>query len=375
MDRPALLLLAVLLASCSATATPGQSASAVAAPSPSDQPTSSPDAAGIGGQLAYVAGMDPQIHLLDLATGESRQITELLPEHAELTAAAPMRPALSCGFGPWGLTWSPDGEHLAFSYGACDSVVYVVNLDGELRRVGDGRSPAWSPDGTRLLHGVNLPWTPCGAGCLPDPDRGAWDLRVLDLAEPGESRPFTVDGSTAGAGSMRWSPDGTTIAYGAPPPPDAGPQSAFGATYLIDAAGGAPRLVVEGALPVGWHPDGRLLVSREEDSSVHAIDLGSGDSTPIAPAQTSTVAPDASRTVAWTVDPVTGATGALLLDADGRTLADFRGQALAWAPDSSMLAALDAWTILLVSRDGSLLATYPIEPGGAGGVGGWRPGS
>ena len=374
MSRPTIVLFAILLASCTG-GVPGESTSATSTPATSVSTTPSPAVASIGGQLAYVSGLDPQIHLLDLATGESRQLTELLPEHAELTATAPMRPALSCGFGPWGLTWSPNGEQLAFSYGACDSVVYVVDLEGALRRIGDGRGPAWSPDGTRLIHGVNVPWSPCGAGCLPAPDPGAWDLRVLDVAEAGESRPFTDDGSTAGAGSPSWSPDASTIAYGAPPPADGEPQQAFGATYVIDASGGEPRLVGVGALPVGWHPDGRLLVSRENDGSVHAVDVVTGDSSPIGPAQTSSVSPDASRIVAWTTDPVTGATGALLVNSDGRTLADFRGQALAWAPDSSMFAALDGWSILLVGRDGSLLASYPIDPGGGGGVASWRPGS
>ena len=78
------------------------------------------------GEIAYVAGDDPQIFLLDLATGDSRQLTELGPKDAELSLAAPLQPALSCGFGPSSLAWSPDGSMLAFAYGSCDSVVYIV---------------------------------------------------------------------------------------------------------------------------------------------------------------------------------------------------------------------------------------------------------
>jgi Tol biopolymer transport system component len=378
MLRTAILLIATLLASCSAPAVPGDSASASPTPAPSlpASPKASP-AASVNGQLAYVAGVDPQIHLLDLATGESRQLTELRPEHADVTASGPMRPALSCGFGPWGLTWSPDGEHLAFSYGSCDSVVYVVDLDGGLRRIGDGRGPAWAPDGSLIVHGVNMPYCPSGGGCQEDPAPGVWDLRILDLAEDGESSPLTIDGSTAGAGSATWSPDGSTIAYGAPPTRGEGEQDVFGATYVIGARGGEPRLVGPGALPVGWHPDGSLLVSMEDDSSVHAVDLVTGDTTPIGPAQTSTVSPDASLIVTWVTNPVSGAMRSVLRDLDGKTLADFRGQPLAWALDSSALAAIDHETssILVVGADGSLVATHRIEAAGGGGTGSWRPGS
>jgi len=377
MKRRALLLLAALLASCSASpsASPSSSSSPVATPSAA----SASDAAGAHGQIAYVAGLDPQIHLLDIATGESRQLTELRPEHAELTASGPMRPALTCGFGAWSLTWSPDGEHLAFSYGSCDSVVYVVDLEGTLRRIGDGRAPAWSPDGTRLLHAANVPYSPCGPGCGAEPpDPTAWSLRILDLADDGESRPLTDDGSTSGAGSPAVSPDGSTIAYSGPPPAGGAGEGVFSATYLIDAAGGEPRFVGNGIWPQRWLPDGRLLVTSEADSSVLAIDLDTGDSTVVAPPQTSMISPDASRIVAWVLDPVSGEQTSQLLDGTGEVLAHIRGDAvLAWSPDSSALAALDRTTssLLILGRDGALLATHRIELEGGGGSGAWRPDS
>jgi WD40 repeat protein len=327
-----------------------------------------------------VAGADPQIHLLDLTTGEVRQLTSLLPENAELTSSGPMRPALTCGFGPSSLTWSPDGQHLAFSYGSCDSVIYVVDLDGNLRRIGDGRGPAWSPDGSRLLHAANIPYSPCGVGCQGEPpEPGAWDIRIVDIADEGESMPLTDDGSTSGAGSVTWSPDGTTIAYSAPPPGGAGQLGVFSATYLIDAAGGEPRFVGNGIWPQRWHPDGRLLVTREEDGSVLAIDLVTGDSSVIAPPQTSTISGDASLMVAWVTDPVSGESTSQLIDAGGHVLASLRGEAVAWAPNSNALAAFDptASAIVVLGRDGSLLATYRIvlEGGVGGGPGSWRPGS
>lgn len=372
----AFLLLAALVASCSAppsVSTPPSSTS-VASPSAA---TASEDA-GLHGQIAYVAGIDPQIHLLDIATGESRQLTELRPEHAELTASGPMRPALTCGFGAWSLTWSPDGRHLAFSYGSCDSVVYVVDLEGTLRRIGDGRGPAWSPDGTRLLHASNVPYRPCGPGCGEDPlEPTAWSLRIVDLADEGESRPFTDDGATSGAGSPAWSPDGSTIAYSGPPPAGGAGEGTFSATYLIDAAGGEPRFVGSGIWPQRWLPDGRLLVTNEADSSILAIDLVSGGSSVVAPPQTSALSPDASRSVVWVTDPATGEGSSQLLDSDGAVLARIRGDAVAWSPDSDALAVLDRVTsaMLILGSDGAVLANHRVELDGGGGTGSWRPGS
>jgi Tol biopolymer transport system component len=391
MNRLQLVLLAILLASCATVpaGSPGASSAMSSTPaerppgSPSarpSQPPSAPPPAGASersGQIAYVAGLDPQIFILDLATGESRQLTELRPQHAELTASGPMRPALTCGFGPWSLTWSPDGTKLAFSYGSCDSVIYVADLDGRLRRIGDGRGPVWSPDGSMLIHGANVPYSPCGAGCMVDPaEPGAWDLRIVNLAEEGESRPLTLDGSTSSAGSATWSPDGTTIAYSAPPDGGAG-QETFGATYLIDAAGGQPEWVGNGIWPRGWHPDGRLLVTSEEDSSALAIDLVTGDSSTIGPPQTSTISPDATLVVAWVPDQVTGGPISRLLTADGKVVAELPGDVVAWSPDSSAFAAVERSTssMLILGRDGSLLASYDIRLEDASGAGSWRPGS
>lgn len=396
MHGRAALALALLLASCAApAASPGvspitapPSASAAqpfgGAPSPNGSDPAAPSHSasplasgmpGLTGQVAYVAGADPQIHLLDLATGATRQLTALLPEHAELSAMGPLRPALSCGFGPYGLTWSPGGDFLAFSYGSCESVVYVIDLDGNLRRVGDGHGPAWSPDGTRLVHSINIAYSPCGADCLPDVEPGAADLRILDLAGGGESRPLTVDGSTAFASSAVWSPDGSMIAYSAPPPSGSPPEM-FGATYLIDAGGGAPRLVGSGAYPMGWQSDGRLLVRMEGDSTIRAVDVETGQSSLVAPPETATVSPDGALFVTNEFESDSGEQRAVLRDAAGRSLATVRGHGLAWAPDSTALAATEPGEIVILGRGGSLLGRYPVgNEGTFGGSGAWRPGS
>lgn len=378
MNHRPLLVLALVVAGCTTQASPSAPA---ATPPPTGEPSGAPtaSAAALTGEIAYVGGAaeDPQIHLLDLVTGESDQLTHLRPEHAELTASGPMRPVLSCGFGPSGLAWSPDGSLLAFAYGGCDTVVYVVDLAGELRRIGDGRGPAWSPDGTLLLHAANVPFSPCGVACQEQPEPGLWDLQVAVVADEAPSGPFTPDGSTSGAGSPTWSSDGSMIAYSGPPPRGAAPE-VFSATYVIGADAGEPRMIGVGAWPLGWHPDGRLLITSEEDGSVHAVDLETGDSDQVGPAQTATIAPDVSLVVAWAdADPVTGRWRSRLLTTEGDSVADLPGDVVAWAPGSDALILADAMRsmLVLVDRSGAVLASYEAPTQGGGLAVSWRPGS
>ena len=185
MQRLAVLCLIAVLVAC--TSAPGPS-SEPRSDRPTADATGSPLPSGqagnvLDGQIAYVGGADPQIHLLDLASGESLQLTQLRPEHAELTGVGPMRPALSCFFGPSGLRWSPDGERLAFSYGSCDAVIYAVDLEGNLTRIGDGRGAAWSHDGRFLVYGANVPY--CAGPCGQPAEPGTLDLQIVDLHADG----------------------------------------------------------------------------------------------------------------------------------------------------------------------------------------------
>jgi len=372
-----LVVTSVLLAACASPAQPSASseASVAAALTPSPAPSTgapAPSGAPTAGMIAYAAGIeDPQIFLLDLETGESRQLTHLGPKDAQLTGEGPLRPALSCGFGAYWLAWSPDGSQLAFTYGSCDTVVFTVDLAGEVRRIGDGRTPAWSPDGSRLIYGANIPYMPC-VGCQDPGAPGELELRVMDVAGGGEPGPFTADGSTSSAGMPSYSPDGTTIAYSGPA--DGGGAETFGATYLIGADGSGARLLANGGYPAGWLRDGRLLISRESDSSVHAIDIESGESEQVGAAQTTSVAPDGTRSLEWTIDPVTGAQALQLRTSDGELLGETTGSFGTWAPDSGAFAVFgDDGGLHLVSRDGELLTSYDIAA--AGGVAAWRPGS
>jgi Tol biopolymer transport system component len=389
MNALAVPLLAVaLLASCAApppTRVPGSTTPTVAAsPEPAGVPveSSKPDAPTAGGDLhgevAYVGGEDPQIHLLDLATGESRQLTDLQPADAELALAGPMRPVLSCAFGPSSLAWSPDGSQLAFAYGGCDSVVYVVDLEGRMRRIGDGRAPTWSPDGERLVFGANLPYSPCGMACMQPPADGAWDLVVADVSGGGEPQPLTPDGSTFGAGQPRYSPDGTLIAYTGPLQQPEQDETLFQATYVIRSDGTDPRLIARGAWPSAWLPDGRLVIVEESSGRAHAVDVESAEAELLLDgAHFDQPSPDGSHFLAITFDAVTGANRVHLVTADGEAVGELPGYAPSWAPDGSAIVVSDVEqsAIVVVGRDGSVLVTHPVRMIGGDYRARWRPGS
>jgi Tol biopolymer transport system component len=214
---PSVTLQESLPASPSSTSAPSASPIATPVPLPS-VPT------GVEGTIAYVSGVeDPQIFLLDVASGEIRQLTHLRPEDAELTGLGTgLRPAITCGFGPYSLSWRPDGSMLAFTYGSCETVIYTVELDGTLHRIGEGRSPNWSPDGTRLVFGTNVPYAPCGVDCL-DPSLGPWEILMADPMGITAPVPLTANGGTFTASMPTYSPDGTRIAF-------SGPSSTFDPT-------------------------------------------------------------------------------------------------------------------------------------------------
>jgi Tol biopolymer transport system component len=103
------------------------------------EPALSPD----GTRIAYFDGMYDHSHNLWVANADGTKRRVLLDD--ELSDADHIR----------ALTWSPDGEWLAFT---TDASLYLVRPDGTgLRRVvsrGFVRAPAvqWSPDGSRIAY-------------------------------------------------------------------------------------------------------------------------------------------------------------------------------------------------------------------------------
>lgn len=376
MQRLAVLCLIAVLVAC--TSAPGPSseprsgrptADATGSPLPSAQAGNVLD-----GQIAYVGGADPQIHLLDLASGESLQLTQLRPEHAELTGVGPMRPALSCFFGPSGLRWSPDGERLAFSYGSCDAVIYAVDLEGNLTRIGDGRGAAWSHDGRFLVYGANVPY--CAGPCGQPAEPGMLDLQIVDLHADGDPVSMPLGEATSQGAQPVFSHDDAWIAFSGPPTENDGDAATFAATYVARSDGSDARHVADGTWPNGWLPDGRLLVVDEMTSELHAIDLDASTSTLLGKMEgPGGASPDGELLLQTRSDPATGVLRTRIVTLEGEILAEVAGWGGSWASDGRAVAIArsDESTIVVIGRDGSELESYPLRlPTGVSELA-WRP--
>ena len=132
---------------------------------------------------------------------------------------------------------SPDGSRVACVVGASSPSLYVVRSDGTHRvRIGAGRSPSWSPDGSRLafvtprneidvaaadgsgvhslgVAGLELEWSPKG-------DRIAFlsSDSVLELIRPdGSGRTVLATDAYQSLDFIRlaWSHDGAWLSFGA----------------------------------------------------------------------------------------------------------------------------------------------------------------
>jgi Tol biopolymer transport system component len=154
--------------------------------------------------------------------------------------------AMSPGFpsyGPANLTWSSDGQRLAFDDGhdiaAPPQGIFSARLDGSDRRllVGHAIEPDYSPDGTKLAF----------VALENSQRRGVF---VEDLAG-GNRR--TVS-SSPGAAWPAWSPDGTRVAFIRAS--DVVVAMADGSAEQVVASGGASRVVWSAPL---WSPEGMFV--------------------------------------------------------------------------------------------------------------------
>lgn len=364
-----LLGLLLIVASCGTPNTSRTSAPSdgEAMPPASPAGTQPPPAGELDGLVAYVGGADPQIYLLDLGSGESRQLTQLRAEDADLTGSGPMRPVLTCGFGPSGLQWAPDGSRLAFAYGGCDGVVHVVDLDGTLQRIGDGQSPAWSPDGSQLAFGSNHLQ-------MAGPIDGAWPLMVVDMAG-GDMTPRPLgdvaDGFYAGAPS--YSRDGAMLAFTGPLPGAEDPTAS--AAYVMRSDGADLALVAGPAVATGWLPDGRLIVIEPMTGRSSAVDLATGEFTPLAGGDpVEGVSPDGSLLLASAF--VAERNRVRLYGVDGDLVGEIGGFAPSWNPDGTafLVNDVEASTLLVVGTDGTELGSYQlVAPAGGDYRARWQP--
>ena len=152
------------------------------------------------------------------------------------------------------------------------SDLWLRTPDGDERRLTDGaggdRSPAFSPDGSRLVYVATR--------------ADGRSLRLLDLAES-EAAPETVLEEPRAA-HPAWSPDGTLIAYASAEAP--------GEVGLTDPEGSFTNRVTGARAHPSWAPDGESLVAAELPRPGPRYN---GDPDRLAPRSEEDVFPEAGR--------------------------------------------------------------------------------
>lgn len=176
------------------------------------------------------------------------------------------RPLFQSSLAAWHPRWSPDGRRIAFeNYDPAVGGfrVYLMDADGSnVRQVpsaaGENFSPEWSPDGTRILFLSNRS------------PRLLWMMYIVNADGTGEQQLSDDSVCSWNVSWIRWSPDGSRIAYTC--------DVESGRIYTVRADGTDKRLLIPHPAanpphdfgPV-WSPDGSQVAFTSNRSTLDRL--------------------------------------------------------------------------------------------------------